>query len=184
MTNNQRHQEIIEPVKQWLADVVIGFNFCPFARREFESGRVRYRVVDGAKIKSAIAALLEELHHLDAHEEVETTLLIFAGGWQDFYGYLNLLDLAQHSLQDVGYEGAFQLASFHPEYVFEGEAYDDASNYTNRSPFPMIHIIREASIERAVASHSNIDEIPERNQRIAREKGAEFWQSFLSRKSD
>ncbi len=178
---SEEHQAIVAQTAQWLEEVVIGFNFCPFARREFDSGRVRYRVVDGRKIKPLIAALLEELHLLDGHEEVETTLLIFSNGMGDFYDYLGFLELAQLALEDVGYEGVFQLASFHPEYVFEGEDFDDASNYTNRSPLPMIHLIRETSIERAVAAHRDVDSIPERNQKLAREKGAKFWQTFLSK---
>lgn len=179
MKESEEHKALIAPTRQWLKDVVIGFNFCPFARREFESGRVRYRVAESRKTKLLITALLEELHFLDGHDEIETTLLIFSEGLGDFYDYLDFLGLAQLTLEEVGYDGVFQLASFHPEYVFEGEAFDDASNYTNRSPSPMIHLIREASIERAVAAHRDVDGIPERNQILAREKGAEFWRALL-----
>ncbi len=173
------HAELIAQVRKWLQDVVIGFNFCPFARREFDAGRVRYRVFDGRKTRLALATVLEELRFLDKHEEIETTLLIFADGWGDFYSYLALLDAAQQILEDAAYEGVYQLASFHPDYVFEGEDVDDASNFTNRSPLPLLHLLRESSIERAIASDPNVDQIPERNKQLARAKGAEFWRSLL-----
>ena len=177
----QAHEAIVRHIQSWLADVIIGFNFCPFARREFEAGRIRYRVLDSTKKKLAIKTLLEEIQFLDDHGSTETTLLIFADGFREFYAYLDLVDQAQRALEDSGYEGVYQLASFHPDYLFEGEAVDDASHYTNRSPLPMLHLLREASIERAVAGDPNTDQIPERNKALARDKGAAFWQGFLSK---
>lgn len=179
MTSSGLYDTQITQVKTWLEDVVIGFNFCPFAKREFDAGRVRYQVVAGSKSKRVLAVLLEELAYLDEQAEIETTLLILADGWRDFYDYLSLLDRAQDVLAAAGYEGVYQLASFHPDYVFDGEAVDDASNYTNRSPLPLLHLLRESSIERAVASDPYVDLIPERNQKLAREKGAAFWRSLL-----
>ncbi|MEH6639804.1 MAG: DUF1415 domain-containing protein [Porticoccaceae bacterium] len=176
----QAHEAIVQHVQTWLAEVIIGFNFCPFARREFEAGRIRYRVLDSTKKKLAIKALLEEFQFLDDHGSTETTLLVFADGFREFYAYLDLVDQAQRALEDSGYEGVYQLASFHPDYLFEGEAVDDASHYTNRAPHPMIHVLRESSIARAVASDPNTDQIPERNKALARDKGAAFWQGFLS----
>ncbi len=181
MVKNTSCDDSIAPVKQWLEEVVIGFDFCPFARREFDEGRIRYCVVTGKKSKSALQAVLDELVYLDEHADIETTLLILADGWRVFNDYLHLLDSAQAVLEDAHYEGIYQLASFHPEYVFEGEGYDDASNYTNRSPLPIIHLLRESSIERAIASDPNVDEIPGRNQTLTRKKGAAFWQSLLSK---
>ncbi|MBQ0799123.1 MAG: DUF1415 domain-containing protein [Porticoccaceae bacterium] len=178
--NSNPHEAVIAQVRQWLKDVVIGFNFCPFAQREFDAGRIRYCVIDGAKKKQVLASLLDEFQFLDTHDTTETTLLIFADGFRDFYAYLDILDLAQQALEDAGYEGIYQLASFHPDYLFEGEPVDDAAHYTNRSPLPMLHLLREASIERAVAGDPNTDQIPERNKALARDKGAAFWQSFLS----
>lgn len=178
---NGFQQEIAQQVKQWLEEVVVGFNFCPFARRELEAGRVRFAVVEGSKVKQAISVLLDELHFLDKNDAVETTLLIFADGFRDFHQYLDMLEVAQMAIEDVGYEGVYQLASFHPEYVFEGEDFDDASNYTNRAPYPVIHLLREVSIELAIEKHPDPDGIPARNQALAREKGAAFWASFLKR---
>ncbi|OUS13675.1 hypothetical protein A9Q89_02395 [Gammaproteobacteria bacterium 53_120_T64] len=174
------HAEPIAKVRKWLAEVVIGHNLCPFARSEFTAGRVRYRVLAGRKSKSVIAALLDELVFLDEHHEVETTLLILADGWRDFYDYLGLLDTAQQALENADYEGVYQLASFHPDYVFADEAVDDASNYTNRSPLPLLHLLRESSLERAIASDPSVDQIPERNKQLARAKGASFWRALLA----
>lgn len=171
----------IAKVRRWLQDVVIGYNFCPFAQREFDAGRVRYRVFEGRKSKGAIAALLDELDFLAEHDDIETTLLILADGWRDFYDYLTLLETAQQALEDTGYEGIYQLASFHPDYVFADEAVDDASNYTNRSPLPLLHLLRESSIERAIASDPNIDQIPERNKQVARARGTTFWRELLAK---
>ncbi len=176
----QEHAAPIAKVRKWLEEVVIGHNFCPFAQGEFTAGRVRYRVFSGRKSKAAIAALLDEMLFLDEHREVETTLLILADGWRDFYDYLALLDRAQQALEDAAYAGVYQLASFHPDYVFAEVAVDDASNYTNRSPLPVLHLLRESSIERAIAGDPNIDQIPERNKALARAKGVRFWQSLLA----
>jgi len=178
---NQEHVELIARVRRWLLEVVIGYNFCPFAKREVDAERVRYQVFEGRKSKAAIVTLLEELAFLDEHEEIETTLLILADGWRDFYEYLALLDIAQQALENAGYEGVYQLASFHPDYMFDGEAADDAANYTNRSPLPLLHLLRESSIDRAVASDPNVDQIPERNQQLARAKGADFWRALLAK---
>lgn len=177
------HKIVILEVQQWLKEVVIGFNFCPFAGREFAAGWVRYTVIEGAKKKRVIAALLDEFQFLDEHDDIETTLLIFADGVRDFHAYLDLLGMGQRALEEAGYEGIYQLASFHPEYLFAGEAVDDASHYTNRAPFPIIHVLREASIERAIASDANSATIPERNKQLARDKGVECWRSFLSRRN-
>ena len=174
------HAESIAKVRRWLQEVVIDYNLCPFAQREFDAGRVSYRVFEGRKSKAAIAALLDELHVLDEHDNIETTLLILVDGWRDFYDYLALLDAAQQALEAAGYEGIYQLASFHPDYVFADEAVDDASNYTNRSPLPLLHLLRESSIARAIASNPNIDQIPDRNKQLVRAKGADFWRGLLA----
>ena len=174
------HAVPIEKVRRWLQEVVVDHNFCPFAQREIAAGRVRYRVFEGRKSKAAIATVLDELYFLGEHADIETTLLVLAEGWRDFYDYLTLLDRAQQALEDAGFEGVYQLASFHPDYTFADEAADDASNYTNRSPLPLLHLLRESSIERAIASDPNVDQIPERNKQLARAKGADFWRGLLA----
>lgn len=175
------HAAPVAKVRRWLQEIVIGHNFCPFAQRELSSGRVRFRVIEGRKSKAAIAALGDELNFLEEHAETETTLLVLADGWRDFYDYLTLLDTAQQALEGADFEGVYQLASFHPDYVFADETVDDASNYTNRSPLPLLHLLRESSIERAIASNPNIDRIPERNKQLARARGEVFWRELLAK---
>ena len=185
---NDEHLKAIEKVKRWLEEVVIAFNFCPFARKEHEAGKVRFSVFSCAENKPKnseekngllLQKVLSELQFLDEHSEVETSLLILSDGWLDFYDYLDLLDMAEQVLVESGCEGVYQLASFHPDYLFAEEEANDASHFTNRSPLPVIHIIREASIEKAVESHPNAAAIPERNQSMAREKGCNYWQQLL-----
>lgn len=169
--------------KDWVEQVIIGFNFCPFAKREFDSGRIRYTPVAGTKRKAFAQTMLDEFYFLQDHPEVETTLVIFEQGLKDFFDYLDFLYFSEELLAEAGLEGVFQLASFHPEYQFEGEDFDDASNYTNRSPYPTIHLIREDSLEQAIAKHPDTAAIPERNQKVAREKGSDYWRAILEKLS-
>ena len=125
-------------------------------------------------------AFATELRHIDKTPEVETTLLIFANAVPDFHEYLDLLDMTQAWLEEQELEGIFQLASFHPQYQFANSDPDDEANYTNRSPFPVIHILREDSVERAVGSHPDPTMIPERNITLAREKGLAFWKDLMA----
>ena len=105
-------------IRQWLEKIVIGFNFCPFAKRVFDGGNIRFSVITGTKKSSFIPALSKEFTFLDSNPRIETSLLIFADGLKDFYDYLDLIKLAQHELSQCGYEGIYQLASFHPDYLF------------------------------------------------------------------
>lgn len=165
--------------RHWLQQVVIGFNLCPFAARELEAERVRFAACDGVEVETLLLALATEVQSLVDDPATETTLLIFSRALGDFDDYLDFLALAQMWLEDSGLEGDFQLASFHPHYCFDGCEPEDASNYTNRSPLPVIHILREESVEKAIASHPDPDMIPHRNIALAEEKGSAFWQRLL-----
>lgn len=164
--------EYITPTKNWVRDVIIGLNFCPFAGRAYERETIRYCIVKG-NLEKSLESLIFEYEYLQTNEKVETTLVIFPTGLDSFDDYLDFLELANLLLRDQGYEGIFQLASFHPNYCFAGVPPKDPSNYTNRSPFPMIHIIRETSLDRALAFHPDPEGIPKRNIRLAREMGEE-----------
>ena len=166
-----REKDIIQQTEHWVKTVVVGLNFCPFAKREIDNHRVRYVVCDSDKQQEALQFLLDECLYLDQHEDTETTLLIFEKNYQDFSAYLQFVDLAEQLLAMEDYQGIYQVASFHPHYCFEGEDYDDPANYTNRSPLPMVHIIREESLAKAIAAHPNAEGIPQRNVDLAREKG-------------
>ncbi len=178
---NSASAHIEKVTKQWLEEAVIGLNLCPFARREYDANRIRFVVCENSKAEEMLLDFAAELERLERDPSVETTLLIFAKGLEDFYDFLDLLEMAHGWLDDQSLEGVYQLASFHPHYQFEGTSKRDPSNYTNRSPWPVIHLLREASVERAVAAHPDTAQIPERNVALAREKGEEFWRAMLAR---
>lgn len=175
----QHPEEIIRQTKKWVADVVIGCNFCPFAAREVKRGTVHYRVERSADRKICLQAFREECLRLDEDRSIETTLIIYPAGFQKFESYLDMLSFAQRALKKDGYEGIYQVASFHPGYQFSGAPLHDPANYTNRSPFPMLQLLREDSVEKALAHHPDPEGIPERNIAFARQKGLAHMQALL-----
>ena len=176
---NLINQIVVNQTYCWVKSVIIKHNFCPFARRELERNSIRYCVNRDTELEPALQAVIDECICLDDNKNTETTLLIFSEGFSDFDDYLDLVELAQDLLADQGYEGIYQLASFHPNYCFEGAEQDDVANYTNRSPYPMMHLIREASMEKALESYPEPEKIPERNVEYARELGMEEMQRQL-----
>ncbi len=172
------NQIIINRTKAWLIEVVIGCNFCPFAAKEVKKNSIHFEVMNSEKNMEGIHLLLSEYQLLDKDASVETTLVIFPNAFSDFQDYLKFLDQAEKSLQRNKYEGIYQLAGFHPMYQFADSTLDDAANYTNRSPYPMIHILREASVERAIASYPNVENIPIKNMAYARSKGLAYMQGL------
>jgi hypothetical protein len=181
MTDKQVFDPDILKTKQWLDEIIIGLNFCPFAKKEFVNNTIHYEVCSEKKTVSALETLVKQCEKLVNEPNIETTLIIFNNGFKGFENYLDLLDDANELLIQQGYEGVFQLASFHPDYYFEGEPFDAASNYTNRSPLPTLHLIREASMEKVLSVYKNPDQIPENNMVLAEEKGANYFKSFLQR---
>ena len=173
--------DIIAQTRHWLDSVVITHNLCPFAQRPFQEERVRFMVTDSARPEFLLEDLLHELKHLREQpvESLETTLLIHPGTLENFHDYNDFLDLVDELLAQEGFEGEFQIASFHPDYQFADTQFDDAENYTNRSPWPMLHILREASLEAAIAVHPDVGGIPERNIALMEELGAEALQGTL-----
>jgi len=176
MTNRQ----IVAATQNWLTSFIIAHNICPFARHVHENNGIRYQVINSDKLEDCLEALMEECRHLDAEPATETTLLIFAEACGEFDDFLDLAAIAEQLLIDQGYEGIYQLASFHPDYCFAESSDNDPANYTNRSPYPMLHIIREASIELALQSYQNPEQIPERNIALTRELGLEKMQAQLA----
>ncbi len=167
-------EQIIEQTKKWINDVVVGCNFCPFAANVMKQRRVHYEVETNASSTVAMDVLLKEMKRLDEDETIETIFIILPGSFGRFDDYLNLVALAEKLLKKEGYEGVYQLASFHPLYLFEGSSPDDAANYTNRSVYPMLHLLREESIDKALAHYFDPDKIPERNINFARKKGLTY----------
>jgi uncharacterized protein len=171
--------QYIEQTKQWLSAIVIGENFCPFAKPAFDSNVIRYKLVEINDISKLLLACFEEVRYLDQHSETETTLIILPKLHQ-FYDFLDAIDMLEAMLVQHQYEGVYQLAHFHPDYCFDGVDTDSAENYTNRSPYPMIHILREASLEKALSSFAFPENIPNRNIEHAHKKGPEFFKQKLS----
>lgn len=172
-------QAIATEMQHWVERVIMKYNICPFARQEVLADTIRYQVVENRQLDEVLNALIDECQLLDAHSEIETTLLILPRGFEGFYLYLDLVDMANDLLIEQGYEGMYQLASFHPDYCFDGEPQDSAANYTNRAPYPTLHIIREASMEQALANYADPESIPERNIAFAERKGTEFFVKLL-----
>ncbi len=158
-------QAAINITRRWLDKVVIALNLCPFASQVVMENSLRLCVSNASDDESIIHAILEELDTLQSssEQEVATGLLIFSEGLRDFDHYLSVVELAQQLVQQVGLEGVFQVASFHPDYHFVGVATDDLGNYTNRSPLPMLHFIREQQLSRALATYPRPETIPENN---------------------
>jgi uncharacterized protein len=163
--------QVTEQTKKWITSVVVGCNFCPFAAGVMKKQTVHYEVLFSSFLNESMDALLHELQRLDEDENIETSFLIFPNAFAAFEDYLDMLSLAEQLLLQNGYEGIYQVASFHPLYQFAGSQQDDAANYTNRSPYPMLHLLREESIDRALESYKDPEAIPERNIRFAEEKG-------------
>ncbi len=169
----------IGATQTWIERVVVAMNLCPFARRELEQDRVRFVTTDATDEEQLLHALHAELVLLDAQPEVETTLLIHPQVLQDFAIYNQFLNLADELLADMDWEGVYQIASFHPRYQFGGTDEDDAENYSNRSPYPMLHLLREESVEQAIANYPDVAGIPVRNVARLRELGADKLRQLL-----
>ena len=174
-------KEIADSTRCWVKRIVIGHDFCPFARVPFEAGRVHIGVSRATTFEPALEDLIDECLRLDNDAGIETTLLVYPDFATDFDDFLDLIELANRLLAMQGYEGIYQLAHFHPDYVFDGSEENDAANYTNRSPHPTLHIIREASLARAVAAHPDTGKIPQRNIRHAREVGGDHFATILAK---
>ncbi|CAM3555647.1 DUF1415 domain-containing protein [Halomonas lysinitropha] len=155
--------------RAWVETFVVARDICPFAGREVARDTIRYVAVPAHNREAALLALFDECRRLDETPEVETTLLVLTEGLEAFDDYLDLLAIAEALLAEQGYEGTYQLASFHPDYVFADAEHEDPANFTNRSPFPMWHLLREKGLEQALAHHPDPAGIPERNILALRE---------------
>jgi hypothetical protein len=164
-------EQAIEQTKKWIHDVVIGCNFCPFAAKVYNQKTVFYRVEESTSLHNCLRSFMEEVERLNSDTETETGFLIITNAVTCFDDYLDLVTQAENLLKQEGYNGIYQLASFHPLYRFAGSGEDDTANFTNRSVYPMLHLLRESSIDKALEHYKNPEDIPERNIHFAREKG-------------
>ncbi|HKI01066.1 MAG TPA: DUF1415 domain-containing protein [Thermoanaerobaculia bacterium] len=168
--------EIVKMTRDWLEKAVIGLNLCPFAKAI--QNKVRYVVSQAESPEDLLADLVDELRLLAEVDpgEVETTLLIHPGVLTDFLDYNDFLGVAEMAVENMGLDGEIQVASFHPRYQFEGTGPDDIENYTNRSPYPTLHLLREASVDLAVEAFPDAAEIYEKNIETMRRLGIEGWE--------
>ncbi|MBS2035153.1 DUF1415 domain-containing protein [bacterium] len=168
--------DVVAQTRAWIEKVVVGCNFCPFAARELRQGGIRYHVLSEPIEKQAF---LDELERLDQDAGISTTFLILTQPDLTFDDYLLVVQQAQVWLEEADYEGVYQLASFHPDYCFADSVSDDAANFTNRSPHPMLHLLREEAVSAAIDSHGNAESIPANNIRLARQHGLAYMRELL-----
>ncbi len=156
---------------------MIGLNLCPFAKAASAKGQVRYAVSDATSVAALLADLEAELRLLaaTAADKVDTTLLIHPHVLTDFLDYNDFLDVADDAVERLGLAGVIQVASFHPHYQFEGTSPDDVTNFTNRSPYPVLHLLREASVDAAVAAYPDAALIYRQNIDTMRRLGIDGW---------
>ena len=168
-------QAVIDATRRWISCLVIELNLCPFARRVFEADRVRYVVSAAPDEDALLADLADELRALASSpiSLVETTLLIHPCALESFLDYNDFLGVADELADELGMRGTIQIASFHPDYRFAGTEPDAVENYTNRSPYPMLHLLREESISAVASSAEELLAIPRRNVETLRGLGRE-----------
>lgn len=166
-----------EKTTQWIQSFVIGLNLCPFAKYVMDKQAVRIEVSAALSLEQALTSLKAEVELLNTCDAIETSFLVFPNFLSDFFDYLDFVDFAQAQLLDH-YEGVYQLATFHPDYCFADEAEDDVTNYTNRSPYPMLHLLREDSLDKAIAFYGETDSIVENNKTCLRNLGLEVVKGF------
>jgi len=176
------HDHIAE-TRKWLEQIVIGLNLCPFAKAVYVKDQVRFVLSDATTPEALVEELAEELILLrdTPAEQIDTTLIVHPDVLTDFLDYNDFLDNADAAIEALDLQGILQVASFHPQYQFAGAAPDDVSNYTNRAPYPTLHLLREDSVERAVAAFPDPDVIVERNIETLDKLGIEGWTRLLGR---
>ncbi|HEY0819898.1 MAG TPA: DUF1415 domain-containing protein [Rhizobacter sp.] len=174
---------VIAHTRAWLEHAVIGLNLCPFAKAVHTKGQVRYVVSEATEPEALLAQLIEEMQALVDTDpaQVDTTLLIHPQVLSDFHDFNDFLGLAEDALAAAGHEGVLQIASFHPAFQFAGTEPDDIGNATNRAPYPTLHLLREASVDRAVAAFPEADAIYEANIETMEALGTEGWAALQAR---
>lgn len=177
---------VVAATRHWLARAVIGLNLCPFAKAVYVKEQIRYVVSHARDFAEVLADLERELQALAAADpqQIDTTLLILPYALTDFIDYNDALYFADRLLAQLKLDGTLQIASFHPQYRFEGSAPDDIENYTNRAPYPILHLLREASIERAVEAFPDAADIYEKNQATLRSLGPDGWRTWMAQEQE
>ncbi len=154
---------VINSVRRWFERAVLGLNLCPFALRPYRAGAIHFELTHALDDESCLTDLYLNLNRMESDESIETMILICPHHLSHFDDYNQFLALAELLLEQEGWAGTFQIASFHPDYCFDGALPDDRANWTNRSPFPLLHLIREKSISQIIDANANVDQIPHTN---------------------
>ncbi|WP_439107294.1 DUF1415 domain-containing protein [Congregibacter sp.] len=173
------NDQALNACRRWIDSLVVRYNLCPFAKRELDSDSVAFTLSDADDEEGLLTALAQELQRLEDCPEIETAFIVHPKVLNDFYDFNDFLGRSDALLKQMKLEGIYQIASFHPHYQFAGTEPDDAENYSNRSPYPMLHLLREEGVERAVAGHPDIARIPEDNIRTLNRLGRERLQKLL-----
>ncbi len=176
----EKHGDMIARTQHWLETAVIGLNLCPFAKAVQVKGQVRIVVTDAKDAETLLVDLIEELQALyDANPDaIETTLLVHPYVLEDFLDYNDFLDVADAAVSELGLDGEIQVASFHPDYQFAGTDFDEVGNYSNRAPYPTLHLLRESSVAKAVAAFPDAGQIYERNIEMLEKLGKDGWRAL------
>jgi hypothetical protein len=175
--NKESNEAIIAAMQLWLERAVIGLNLCPFAKAVHVKKQIRYAVSSATTPEALLDDLISELELLaeSSAEKIDTTLLILPNVLGDFLDYNDFLDIADETLEELDLAGELQIASMHPRYQFADTQPDDMENYTNRSPYPALHLLRESSVDKAVAAFPEADQIFEKNIETMKKLGHEGW---------
>lgn len=181
--NSVKCMDPIEETRAWLESAVIGLNLCPFAKAVHGRGQIRWVLSTATTARELLDELASELRTLAAADPqaVDTTLLVHPQVLGDFADFNDFGDVADAALEDLGLDGVLQIAGFHPQFQFAGTAPDEMGNCSNRSPHPTLHLLREASVERAVAAFPEAESIYERNIETLERLGAAGWQALTKR---
>ncbi len=175
------HDAVIAETVNWVEQAVIGLNLCPFAKAVHVKKQIRYVVCEAATPEELLEKLIEELEYLaeTSPDKVDTTMIIHPNVLADFEDYNEFLDVADAALEDLELDGILQVASFHPDYQFADTHKNDIENYTNRAPYPTLHLLREESVERAVEAFPEAGDIFEKNIETLRALGHDGWDKLM-----
>jgi uncharacterized protein len=184
MNDRSTRDDVIAATEHWLTRAVIGLNLCPFAKSVHVKGQIRYVVSAALGVDDLVVELTDELRLLrdTDPQKLDTTLFITPDAFADFADYNDALFFAERLLDQLKLAGDLQIASFHPDYCFEGTEPDDISNFTNRAPYPIFHLLREASIDRAVAAFPDAADIYERNIETLERLGREGFDAWMNKR--
>jgi len=181
MSNDVQHNQIIERrVEAWLSSIVIGLNLCPFAQQEYRNNKIRFKTSLAESEQDIVRDLVVELSLLNKRDDIETSLLILPSVLADFQHFNDFFGFSDSLLEEMQLDGIFQLASFHPDYCFEGTEPNSVENFTNRSPYPILHILRESSLDRATELHPDTSQIPTDNIALMNKLGRSHMLNLLA----